>query len=653
MSVSIDVKDRIAVVTIDNPPVNALSQAVRSGLSEAIDKTEADAAVDAVLLRCEGRTFVAGADVREFSAGLLKPDLPDVVLAIENASKPWVAALFGTTLGGGLELALGCTYRIAARAAKMGLPEVNLGIIPGAGGTVRLPRIVGPEAALDMIAGGKPIPADKALNLGLISRISDGDLDADALAFTRNIALQPKPAPLSAAEVPAVADPEAWAQQCARIRKRARGQISPIAATEAMEAARTLPFDAALAAERSRFLDLKASDQSRALRHVFFAERSATRLPELKSVPPLPHDHIGVVGGGTMGAGIAAACLLSGLTVTLTERDETALTAGHDRIAAILADSHTRGILSDTAHAQATARLTTSTDATALASADLIIEAVFEDFDVKSAVFAELDRVARPDAVLATNTSYLDVNALAAGTTDPSRVIGLHFFSPAHIMKLLEIVTTNAARPEVLATAFALGKRLKKITVPAGVCDGFIGNRIMAAYRHEADYMLEDGALPHQIDAAMRDFGFPMGVFQMQDLAGLDIAWAMRKRRATTRPKSERYVKIADRLCEAGRLGRKTGRGWYDYSSERAGQSDPEVTAIIEEESAAAGITRKALDADQVMDRILSTIEAEGRAILNEGIARSPEAIDVVMINGYGFPRWRGGPMFMADITTS
>jgi 3-hydroxyacyl-CoA dehydrogenase len=348
-----------------------------------------------------------------------------------------------------------------------------------------------------------------------------------------------------------------------------------------------------------------------------------------------------------MGAGIAAASLLAGLGVTIVERDDKQASLAHDRILGILDDSAGRGLLSADARQDAEAALTVATDFAPLSACDLIIEAVFEDMDVKKAVFAELDAVARPDAVFASNTSYLDIDEIAASTNDPSRVIGLHFFSPAHVMKLLELIVTRDAAPDALATGFALGKRLRKITVPARVCDGFIGNRIMARYRREADYMLEDGALPQEIDVAMRDFGFPMGVFQMADLAGLDIGWAMRKRQAATRDPSERYVEIADRICEIGRLGRKTGRGWYDYTQDKAGRPDPWVTALIEAESDRKGITRQRFEAGQIMDRILTVMQEEGAALLVEGIAASPEAIDVVMVNGFGFPRWRGGPMFM------
>ena len=433
------------------------------------------------------------------------------------------------------------------------------------------------------------------------------------------------PVPLPARDALQPSDPAAFETRKARIRKRARGQLSPVAAIEAVERSLTVSSDDAFAAEREAFITLRDSEQSAALRYIFFAERSVSRIPAAKGATPRPLGQVGVLGGGTMGAGIAAACLLARLHVTSLER----------------------GLLDAEARANAESALKVATNFGPLAHANLIIEAVFEDMDVKKAVFAELDAVARPDAVLASNTSYLDIDEIAAGTSDPGRVIGLHFFSPAHVMKLLEVIVTRRATPEALATGLALGKRLRKITVPAGVCDGFIGNRIMSRYRREADYMLEDGALPHEVDAAMRDFGFPMGVFQMADLAGLDIGWAMRKRQAATRDPSERYVEIADRICEIGRLGRKTGRGWYDYSEDKTGAPDPWVTTLIEAESARKGITRQSFDADAIMARILSVMQDEGEALLAEGIAASPEAIDAVMVSGFGFPRWRGGPMFM------
>lgn len=649
MTVSVEIAAGIAIVTVDNPPVNALSHAVRLGLVEAVAQTEADDSVRAVVLRCGGRTFIAGADVKEFGKPPVAPELPDVIRRIERATRPWIAAIHGAALGGGLEIALACHYRVADAKAKLGMPEVNLGLIPGAGGTVRLPRLVAADAALDLIAGGRPVSAQKARGIGLVDLVAEGDLVTAARQFAEGQGSDPLPVPLiDRAPIPP-ADAAAFEAQKAKIRARARGQIAPGEAIAAVERALTDPADAAAQAEREAFLRLRRQPQSLALRHIFFAEREVSRLPATKGIAPRPLGTVGVIGGGTMGAGIAAACLLAKLRVVMIERDDAALDAGQARVAAILDDSHKRGILNDAARAAAGAAFSGATDYSALAGADLVVEAVFEDMDVKKEVFARLDAVVRPDAVLASNTSYLDLDELAATTRDPSRVIGLHFFSPAHVMKLLELVVTRAASPEVLATGLDLGKRLGKITVPAGVCDGFIGNRVMSAYRRECDYMVEDGALPEQVDAAMVAFGFPMGIYAMQDMAGLDISWAMRKRQAATRPADQRYVAIADRLCEAGRLGRKTGQGWFDYSADKRGAPDAQVVAIIEDESRRQGIERRAFSEDQIIERILTVMQEEGRRILDEGIAGTPDAIDVVMVNGYGFPRWKGGPMYLAN----
>lgn len=645
MSVSVLIENSIAFATIDNPPVNAIRQTVRAGLMAALAETEANPQVKAVVLICAGRTFIAGADVREFGKPPVTPHLPDVIAAIETATKPWIAAIHGSALGGGLEIALGCHYRIADVAAKLGLPEVTLGLIPGAGGTVRLPRLISAEAALDMVTSGKPVSAAQALKTGLIDRVADQDLRAAATAFANDIIEQPLPAALTQRAPQQPTDQAAFDLKVATVQKKARGQHSPVAACEAIETSLNSDAETALTSERATFLALKDDPQSKALRHIFFAERAAGRLPALKEVPSRACTQIGVIGGGTMGAGIAAACILSGLTVTMIERDEAAITLGTSRVLDILNGSLKRGLISETRHNDLVQAFSGSTDYTALSHADLVIEAVFEDMDVKKQVFAELDRVTRPDAVLATNTSYLDVTQIAQSTQTPSRVIGLHFFSPAHIMKLLELVVPGDAAPDVIATGLTLGRKLRKITVLAGVCDGFIGNRIMSAYRREADYMIEDGALPWDVDAAMRDFGFPMGIYQMQDLAGLDIAWAMRKRQAASRDPAQRYVGIADTLCEAGRFGRKTGKGWYRYDN-KFGTPCPEVEAIILASSKESGITRHPIDAKTIMERLLSAMQAEGTRILDEGIAQNAADIDVVLVNGYSFPRWRGGPMY-------
>jgi 3-hydroxyacyl-CoA dehydrogenase len=645
--VSFSVEDGIARVTIDNPPVNALGQAVRAGLAEAAARVASDPGVRAVVLACAGRSFVAGADIRELGKPPLEPFLPDVLNAIEASRAPWVAAIQGTALGGGLELALACHGRVADPAARFGLPEVTLGILPGAGGTMRLPRIAPMAIAVEMIAGGKPIGAAAAQAAGLLDVLAEGDLTEAAEALARDLAAAGAARPTRDRPV-REAEGLDWAALEKGVAARARGARAPLEALAALREGASLAPDEALRRERERFLRLAASEEAAALRHAFFAERSAGR--SLREIPAEPADlsRVGVIGGGTMGAGIAVAMLLSGSSVRLIERDAAGAEMAHKRVADALAASVARKALTPAAAETALGRLETAADYAVLVDCPLVIEAVFEDMGVKREVFARLDAVMPAEAVLATNTSYLDVDALAAGTAAPSRILGLHFFSPAHVMKLLEIVRGATTGPRALATGAALARRLKKIAVVAGVCDGFIGNRIMAAYRRDCEFMLEEGALPAEIDAAMRAFGYPMGLYEVQDLSGLDIAWAQRKARAATRPADERYARIADRLCEAGRLGRKTGRGWYDYASGKA-EVDPEVTAIIEAESARAGFARRAFAADEIMTRILDVMQREGQAILAEGVAESGADIDVVMLSGYGFPRHKGGPMFLLD----
>jgi len=651
MSVSVKISGSIAEVTMDNAPVNALNQSIRQGLMEALVQVNADSEVRAVVLRGKGRTFSAGADVREFSTEPTKPYLPDVLSKIENSSKPWIAAIDGFALGGGLELALACHYRLAKTEAHFGFPEVKLGLIPGAGGTVRLPRLIPAGRALEMIAEGEQISASTALLYGLVDELVEGDLDRAAWQMAELAGEHPCPEPLSSRLPAAPGNPIAFKKMKDRIRRRTRGQIAPGTAIEAVEISLGGSAEAAFTAERASFLTLKSGQQSASLRHVFFAERVAGQIARTKGAKPLPLRHIGIVGGGTMGAGIATACLQVGLSVTMVERDEDALSDGLARVEAAIGKALSIGKMAKTEANVAREALRGVTDYANLGDCDLIIEAVFEDMDVKKDVFAKLDAATKPNAILATNTSYLDVDEIAQAVNDPTRVIGLHFFSPAHVMKLLEVIVAAKASAEALATGISLGRRLKKIIAAAGVCDGFIGNRIMSAYRREADYMIEDGALPHEVDEAMTNFGFPMGIFAMQDLAGLDIAWAMRKRRAADRPADERYVEIADRLCEAQRFGRKSGKGWYDYSQNKSGATDPEVTALIEAEAERKGIKRKPLKRKEVLDRILMAMQKEGQQILDEGIAASGGVIDVVMINGFGFPRWRGGPMFLAGLT--
>ncbi len=646
VTATLDFCGQIARVTIDSPPVNALGQEVRDGLLKAIRSANESETIRAAVLACAGRTFVAGADIRELGKTPMKPYLPDVIAAIENSRFPWVAAIHGTALGGGLELAMSCHGRIAAPGAKMGLPEVNLGIIPGSGGTVRLPRLVPMPHAIKMVTGGKPIDAESAMGIGLVDRISSGNLHVDAEAFALELSGKSQLLPTLNRE-PVASEPVDWAKEEALVSKRSRGAVAPLEALAALQDSARLPAPEALAKERERFLRLAASHEGAALRHVFFAERNAGAALKTAAAEPADLSRVGVIGGGTMGAGIATALLLAGSEVRLVEGDAGAAKAARSRVSETLAGSVKRGVLERGNADEALARLSTGDDDSMLADCPLVIEAVFEDVAIKREVFAKLDALMPANAVLATNTSYLDVNELALATQDPSRILGLHFFSPAHVMKLLEVVRGAATGAKALATGAALAKLLRKVPVVAGVCDGFIGNRIMAAYRRDCEFMLEEGALPQDIDAAMREFGFAMGLYEVQDMSGLDIAWAQRKANACHRDPSERYAHIADRLCDAGRLGRKAGKGWYSYATGKP-VPDPEVQSIIEEESAKAGRTRRDFSSREIMTRILRIMEVEGQAILDEGIAESPDDIDVVMILGYGFPRHKGGPMFMA-----
>ncbi|KXJ51959.1 MAG: 3-hydroxyacyl-CoA dehydrogenase [Thalassospira sp. Nap_22] len=646
-TVTLTLENAIAVITVNNPPINATSHAVRSGIVDALDQIDANDDIRAAILICDGKTFIAGADVSEFGQPPKAPILPDVIKRIEAATKPVIAAIHGHALGGGLEVALGCHYRIADSTAKLGLPEVNLGLIPGAGGTVRLPRLIPVTEAVSMITSGKPVSATKANEIGLLDAITHGALGDAARDFAKTILNRETPASLLARDPIDAPSSAQWDDITSATKKKARGQVAPLAAISAIRKGIEHGADAGLAFERKKFIELRDSVQSKALRHIFFAERSVAKLPELKGVEPNPIRQVGVIGGGIMGAGIATASLLAGFDVTIIERDEAACDNGRATVEKHLSGSLKRGLISQDRFDALMASLATSIDYAALSHADLVVEAVFEDMAVKHDVFGKLSLHCKADAVLASNTSYLDINEIAARCVNPRRVIGLHFFSPAHIMKLLEVVRTDKADAKSLATAFDFARALGKIAVPCGVCDGFIGNRIMSAYRKHCEYMLEDGALPHQIDAAMVEFGFPMGLFAMQDMAGLEISWATRKRLAPFRDPSERYVALGDYLCEMGRFGKKNGLGWYHYDENGKAHPDPEVEALVIAESAKKGITRRDFTSKEIMDVILTAMRSEGDKILAEGITNNTDAIDVVMVNGYGFPRHKGGPMFM------
>ncbi|WP_395452842.1 3-hydroxyacyl-CoA dehydrogenase NAD-binding domain-containing protein [Acidovorax delafieldii] len=645
----------VLVVTIDNPPVNALGAAVRQGLLAAMQQAQADAAVAAVLLVGAGKAFIAGADIREFGKPPVAPILPEVCRAIENLNKPVVAVLHGAALGGGLEVALSAHYRLALPAATLGLPEVNLGLLPGSGGTQRAPRLMGVQAATTLMLSGQPLKAQAALQAGLVDKLVEGtDPLAAGLAYVRE--LLAANAPVRRTRDLTIAEPQAalaWLDaQKAETAKKSRGLFSPLKIIECVQAALQLPFDEGMARERALFMECLDSPQRAGLIHAFFAEREVVKVPEAQAAQPRPVASIAVIGGGTMGAGIAVAALDAGLPVTMIERDAESIARGRANVEKVYNALVAKGRMTDVAQAAVMARYTGSTSYADIANVDLVIEAVFEDIEVKKAVFRELDRVCKPGAVLATNTSYLDIDAIAAATGRPQDVIGLHFFSPANIMKLLEIVVPAKVAPDVVATAFELARKLKKVPVRAGVCDGFIGNRILAVYKQAADYLLEDGASPYEIDAAVRGFGFAMGPFQVTDLAGGDIGWATRKRRAATRDPKARYVEIADRICERGWFGQKTGRGFYLYpDGARTGQPDPEVLAIVDAERAKKGVTPRSFSADEIMRRYMAAMVNEGAKVVAEGIALRPLDVDVTFVAGYGFPRHRGGPMKWADMT--
>jgi 3-hydroxyacyl-CoA dehydrogenase len=643
----------VLVVRIDNPPVNALGAAVRQGLRDAIGEAESRADVQAVLIVGEGKAFIAGADIREFGKPPVEPSLPEVCQRIESCGKRVVAAIHGAALGGGLEVALAAHYRVALPGAQLGLPEVNLGLLPGAGGTQRAPRLMGVKPAAEMMLSGKPLSAKAALAAGLVDRLVDGsDPVAAGLACVQE--LQAAQAPLRRTRDVAIADKAAALAEldalAADTAKKSRGLFSPQKIVECVRNAVELPFDEGMQRERAAFMECLASPQRAGLIHAFFAEREVAKVPEAKAAAPRPVASIAVIGGGTMGAGITVSALDAGLPVTMIERDDASLSRGRAHVEKVYDSLVAKGRITADAKAAVMARYTGSTRYEDIAAADLVIEAVFEDLEVKKAVFRELDRVCKPGAVLATNTSYLDIDAIAAATARPQDVIGLHFFSPANIMKLLEIVVPAKVSADVVATAFALAKTMKKVPVRAGVCDGFIGNRILAVYKQAADYLMEDGASPYEIDAAVRGFGYPMGPFQVTDLAGGDIGWATRKRRAATRDPKARYVEIADRICERGWFGQKTGRGFYLYpEGARAGQPDPEVLAIVDAERAKKGVVPRSFTPQEIMRRYMAAMVNEGAKVVEEGIALRPLDVDVTFLSGYGFPRFRGGPMHYAD----
>ncbi len=649
--VHIDITEDIGVVTIDNPPVNALCASVRSGLSSAMAKLGAREHVKAVILRSRGRCFSAGADIREFAKPAIGPALPLVCDAIESCPKPVIAAIGGPALGGGLEAALSAHYRLASGAAQFALPEVKLGLLPGAGGTQRTPRLIGVREALELALGGDAVTASRARSIGLIDEVvAAGDLDRAAMAFARKLVGEGGVRTRPTRERSWTArDREAGEDALNRASSsRENATFAKSRIIEALRASLTLSFDEGMRRERALFLECMHSPEREALTHIFFAEKKSGR-PKGGTVQPF--GRIGVMGGGAMGAGIAASALLAGLRVDLVEVSDEAARRAREKVMSFTRRSLAKQETSpQAAQNEIENRFYAGCEVDRFGGSDVVIEAVYEDMDVKKSVFERLSAIVRADALLATNTSYLDVNEIARATTRPERVVGLHFFSPAHIMKLVEVIEADASSDVAIDTALALSRALGKIPVLARVCDGFIGNRIQFSYRQAADHMMEDGASPYEIDAAVRNFGFRMGPYQVSDLAGGDIGWATRKRKAKFRDPSERYVAIPDRLCERGWFGQKTGKGYYVYEEgERGGVPNPELPAIIEEERRAKGVTPRPFVEREIVNRYVCAMINEGARVIEDGVAARPSDIDVVFVNGYGFPRERGGPMKYAD----
>lgn len=642
--VSLQRDGQVALIYIDNPPVNAGSLEVRKALLQAVEQVQRDPELIGAVLLGAGKMFIAGSDLNEFGKPLEEPQLPEVIRAIEQCDKPIIAAVHGAALGGGFELALGCDARVAAADCMLGLPEVTLGMIPGAGGTQRLPRLVGLAKAIELICGGTRVKSREALTLGMVDAIAEGELATFAAEYVRRM-----PGKRRIRDM-AVPPAEVALIDQARIRALKTGRNRPqvSAAIDAVLSSATLPIDQALAAEREVFQQLRLSTEAFALRHLFFAERQSAKRVELDGAEPRNVERVAVIGAGTMGCGIALAVLQAGLEVVLLERDEAALEKGVERIHSDYRRRVDTGRLSEARASSELERLHPGTDLERVAQAQLVIEAVFEDLAVKQELLRQVEPMLAADAIFATNTSYLDVDQIAEAAKDPQRVIGLHFFSPANVMRLVEVVRGMYTTPETISTGFALARRLGKLPIMVNNAFGFVGNRIYAAYRRQCEYMLEEGALPAQIDEAMETFGMAMGPFAVADLSGLDIAWRMRKARAHLREADERYVDIPDLLCEQGRLGRKTGSGYYRYDAQGRRGEDLHVTELIQQESARKGILPHTFNRDEIVDRLLLTMANEAALLLAEGVTTRASDIDLVMVNGFGFPKWEGGPVFWA-----
>jgi 3-hydroxyacyl-CoA dehydrogenase len=641
--VQVEVTDGIAVATIDSPPVNALSAALRAGLAGAVTQAAADPAVRALVIAARGRTFLAGADISEFGKPPASPTLAELIALLDGCPKPVVAAIHAACLGGGLEVAMACTARVLGPAARLGLPEVKLGLLPGSGGTQRAPRLMGAAAALRLMAVGDPLDAKAALAAGLADGTTDGDLVATARTLAAKLAAGTAPQPGSARDE-ALGPRDAFEAEAAKLAKRAENEPQVAAMLDSVRAAFDLPFAEAVARERGHFLRLLDDPRSKALRHVFFAEREATKIANVPSgTKPREVKRAAVLGAGTMGAGIAMCFANAGIPVRIIETDEAAKERGLARIRATYESSVKRGSLRPEQRDARLALIEGAVGLEAAGEADIVVEAVFEEMGLKKQVFGTLDRVAKPGAVLASNTSYLEVDEMAAATSRPGDVLGMHFFSPANVMKLLEVVRAKDTSPEALATAVEVGRKLGKVPVVVGVCFGFVGNRMLARRTAQVERLLLEGASPEQVDKALTDFGFRMGPCAMADLAGLDIGWRIRKATGKRAP-------VADALCEAGRLGQKTGGGYYRYAADaRSGTPDPDVAAMIERIAAREGVQRRAIEQAEILDRLLLPMVNEGARILEEGIAARAGDIDVVWLHGYNWPAHRGGPMHWAD----
>ena len=647
------VHGRTAVIVLNNPPVNGMGHALRQEVAAHLETAWADPNVQAIVIAGAGKLFCGGADIKAFNtpASRAEPSSRTLVRRIEDGAKPVIAAIHGSALGLGLEFAMGCHYRVAQRGAKLGLPEVKLGLLPGGGGTQRLPRLVGVEAAVPVIVDGENLAADQALSLGLVDEVADGELLPAALAFAERVAQRKEHPVASRRPAPLPADPAFFETQRTRIAASKRGQPAPLECLACIEAATRLPFDEGLKFERERFDVLVNGTESKALRHLFLAERAAAKVADLPAdTPARPVARVAVIGAGTMGSGIAMSFASAGVPVILIESRDEALQRGLATIRKNYATTVSKGRLSQTDADARIARIEGTLRFERSADADLVIEAVFEDMAVKKELFGKLDTLCKPSAVLATNTSRLDVDEIAASTSRPASVIGLHFFSPANVMRLVEVVRGRVTSPEAILTSMEVVRKIGKLPVLVGVCDGFVGNRMVAQYAREAEFLLEEGATPEQVDGALQRFGLAMGRFAMADLAGLDIGWAGRKRNAATRPAHLRYSKVADRICEMGRFGQKTGAGFYRYEAgSRKPLPDPAVHELIVECSKEAGIARREIGDDEIIERTIYALVNEGAKILEEGIAQRSSDIDLIYVNGYGFPAWRGGPMFHAD----